>query len=193
MKKITFILFFFLVISQVGFAQDAYKLDNLHTSVRFKVQHLGIALFTGGFDEFEGALKYAPNNLKGSGLSFKVKISSVNTGNKRRNEHLQKEDFFDAKKYPEMAFKSTYFKKGATKKDLIVKGMLTIRGVTKMVTFAVKDLGARDIPNFGFRRGFTATTQIKRSEFGVNYGLKKGLLGDEVTIEVFAEFIRDKK
>ncbi|OJJ20404.1 hypothetical protein BKI52_18265 [marine bacterium AO1-C] len=192
MKKTIFILFAFLLVSQINFAQDAYKLDNLHTSVRFKVQHLGVALFTGGFDQFEGTLKYAPEKLKDASLTFKVKVNSVNTGNNRRNAHLQKEDFFDAEKYPEMTFKSTYFKKGKNSKDILVDGMLTIRGVTKAVTFKVKDLGARDIPNFGFRRGFTATTQIKRSEFGVNYGLKQKLLGDEVTIEVFTEFIKSK-
>jgi len=192
MKKITLILGTLLFVSQANFAQDAYKLDNLHTSVRFKVQHLGIALFTGGFDQFEGNLQYAPKNLKNASLTFKVKVNSVNTGNKRRDTHLQKADFFDAEKYPEMTFKSSYFKQAKGSEDILVDGMLTIRGVTKAATFKVKDLGARDIPNFGFRRGFTATTKIKRSEFGVNYGLKQKLLGDEVTIEVFTEFIKSK-
>lgn len=192
MKKLTLALLALLLVSHINFAQDTYKLDNLHTSVRFKVQHLGVALFTGGFDQFEGALKYNSANLKNAQLTFRVKVNSVNTGNQRRNMHLQKEDFFDAAKYPEMTFKSTYFKKAPKANKILVDGLLTIRGVTKNVTFEVKDLGARDVPNFGFRRGFTATTKIKRSEFGVNYGLKQKLLGDEVTIEVFTEFIKSK-
>lgn len=192
MQKIFTYLLLGLLLAPIQslLAQDTYKLDNLHTSVRFKVQHLGIAYFSGGFDKFEGTLSYAPDKLKNSQLSFKVKINSVNTGNARRDQHLQKEDFFYAEKYPEMIFKSTGFKRKG--KQLKVTGQLTIRGVTKETVFDVQDTGAKDIPNFGFRRGFTAKTTIKRSDFGVNYGVKKGLLGDEVTIEVFAEYIKNK-
>ncbi|MET0753034.1 MAG: YceI family protein [Pyrinomonadaceae bacterium] len=150
-------------------ASGVYNFDKAHTFIGFRVKHMGLIEVPGYFRDFTGAVTYDANDIKKSSVEFSAKIASVDTGVAGRNGHLQKPEFFDAEKFPEMKFKSTKIdKKG---KQWMVTGDLTIRDVTKSITFPF------DVVGFiagerGTRMGITAETMINRRDYGVNYDQK---------------------
>ncbi|HEY0428109.1 MAG TPA: YceI family protein [Pyrinomonadaceae bacterium] len=147
----------------------AYNFDKAHTFIGFRVQHMGLIEVPGYFRDFTGTVNYDASDIKKSTVEFTAKIASVDTGAGGRNAHLQKPEFFDAAKFPEMKFKSTKIEKKG--KQWMLTGDLTIRDVTKSVTFPFEIVGfiAGDR---GTRMGMTAETTINRREFGVTYDSK---------------------
>lgn len=147
----------------------AYNFDTNHTFIEFKVKHMGLIEVPGYFRDFTGTVTYDAADVSKSSVEFSAKIASVDTGAKGRNNHLQKPEFFDAAKFPEMKFKSTKIaKKG---KQWMMTGDLTIRDVTKSVTFPFQLLGFVVGEN-GSRMGISAETTINRREYGVTYDAK---------------------
>ncbi len=150
-------------------ASGVYNFDKAHTFIGFRVKHMGLIEVPGYFRDFTGAVTYDAKDVSKSSVEFSAKIASVDTGVAGRNGHLQKPEFFDAEKFPEMKFKSTKIdKKG---KQWMVTGDLTIRDVTKSITFPF------DVVGFiagerGTRMGITAETMINRRDYGVNYDQK---------------------
>ncbi|MGC2236881.1 MAG: YceI family protein [Pyrinomonadaceae bacterium] len=150
-------------------ASGVYNFDKAHTFIGFRVKHMGLIEVPGYFRDFTGAVTYDAKDVSKSTVEFSAKIASVDTGVAGRNGHLQKPEFFDAEKFPEMKFKSTKIdKKG---KQWMVTGDLTIRDVTKSITFPF------DVVGFiagerGTRMGITAETMINRRDYGVNYDQK---------------------
>lgn len=150
-------------------ASGVYNFDKAHTFIGFRVKHMGLIEVPGYFRDFTGAVTYDAKDVSKSSVEFSAKIASVDTGVAPRNAHLQKPEFFDAEKFPEMKFKSTKIdKKG---KQWMVTGDLTIRDVTKSITFPF------DVVGFiagerGTRMGITAETMINRRDYGVNYDQK---------------------
>lgn len=176
-----------------GAAQGAeYKVDPSHSNIGFTIRHI-VSNVSGEFREAEGAFSFDPAKPETAKLSAKVKVASVNTNNEKRDGHLKSEEFFDAAKHPEMTFVAKKLSKagGAYK----LAGDLTIRGVTKPVTFDVDFLGEATDPWGMERAGFTAKTKINRKDFGVNWNkaLDKGgfVLGDDVTISLNIEATRN--
>ena len=150
-------------------ASGTYNFDKAHSFIGFQVKHMGLINVPGYFRDFTGTVNYDAADMKKSSVQFSAKIASVDTGVAPRNAHLQKEEFFDAEKYPEMTFKSTKIEKKG--KQWLMTGDLTIRGVTKTVTFPFDVVGF--IPGErGTRMGITAETMINRRDFGVNYDSK---------------------
>ena len=150
-------------------AAGAYGFDKAHTTIGFRVKHMGLVEIPGFFRDFTGTINYDPKDVTKSTVEFTAKIASVDTGVAPRNEHLQKPEFFDAAKYPDMTFKSTKIEKKG--KDLILTGDLTIRDVTKSVSFPFNVAGFIKSDR-GTRMGATAETVINRRDFGVNYDQK---------------------
>lgn len=170
-----------------------WNIDNSHTSISFEVNHFFTPV-AGSFKDFEGNLSFDDENLEGSSAIFTVQIASVETDSDKRNGHLQSEDFFDAKKYPEMKFSSTSFTINGD--DYILNGELTIRDITKDVSIPVEILGLGDHP---MKKGKLITAM--RAEFSLNrndYGVGSGswaataVVGDEVKISVLLEANRNK-
>jgi polyisoprenoid-binding protein YceI len=182
--------------TSVSMAQAAhYEIDGSHSHVGFKVRHL-VSKLPGEFKEFEGTFDFDDKKPEDSKVVFKVKTASVYTNNEKRDDHLKGEDFFDVSKYPEMKFESaTVTKAGKDKYKL--KGNLTIRGVTKPVTFDVVYSGTAKDPWGNQRAGFTATTKINRKDFGLvwNKALDQGglMIGDDVEITLEIEAIEKSK
>jgi polyisoprenoid-binding protein YceI len=130
---------------------------------------MGLIEVPGYFRDFTGTVTYDAADVSKSVVEFSAKIASVDTGAKGRNNHLQKPEFFDAAKFPEMKFKSTKIaKKG---KQWMMTGDLTIRDVTKSVTFPFQLLGFV-VDERGSRMGIAAETTINRREYGVMYDQK---------------------
>jgi polyisoprenoid-binding protein YceI len=167
-------------------AED-YVLDPNHTFPNFAINHLGYSTIYGRFGATEGTLTLDPQSGSGS-VELVVDTSSIDTGHEKRDEHLRSPDFFNVVEFPEMTFKST----GVTfdgENLTSVEGDLTLMGVTKPVTLEVTHMYCGTHPmNQQQVCGFDARGSIKRSDFGINYGLPA--VGDEVTLLIGAEAIK---
>ena len=167
-------------------AADTFKVDPVHTFVLFSVQHLGIANTYGRFNDISGTVVFDKDNPSKSSVELSVPVESLDTHNSIRERSLKSPDFFDAKQFPTITFKST--KVEGSGDTLKVSGDLTIRGVTKPVTVDFKK-GGEGKGVFGEMRGGGETRfTIKRSDFGMNFEL--GEVGDEVTIILSLEGVK---
>lgn len=194
MKRI--ILITAALIAQVAlFAQTKWNVDVVHSSVKFTVEHLVIAEVDGAFKTFNGSMTSTKPDFAGSAIDFTVDVNSINTDNEKRDTHLKSDDFFNAAKYPKMTFKSTSFKKVSGNKYALV-GNLTIRDVTKSVTFDVTYGGTANDGYGNTKAGFKASTVIKRFDYGLKWNslTEAGgmTVGSDVTIDLRLEFAKTK-
>lgn len=190
MKKVVFL--FALALTQVAlFGQTKWNVDNSHSSVKFTVTHLVISEVEGNFKVYSGSISSAKPDFTDASIDFTVDVTSINTDNEMRDNHLKAADFFDAAKFPKMTFKSTSFKKVSGNKYELV-GNLTIRDVTKSVKFDVSYGGTVKDPYGNIKAGFKATSVINRSEFGLKWSAMTeaggAVVSDEVTIGLKLEF-----
>jgi len=165
-------------------AAEAYGFDSVHSCALFRVQHLGAGLFIGRFNVLEGSFTFDGTGDSPPTFDVSIPIDSVDTNNSRLDSHLKSPDFFNATEFPAMIFKST----GATKtgeRTWKVSGDLTMLGVTKPVTAEVLWTGTATMRDK--RSGFEATFTVDRSDFGMNYGIENGSLGDETRVTVSME------
>jgi polyisoprenoid-binding protein YceI len=169
-----------------------YKLDPAHGKITWSVKHLGFSTYTGQFTNVSADLTIDPANPSASTLSAVVPIADVAPNNDALKAHLQTPDFFDAAQFPTATFKATSVtvdRDDASK--AAVAGDLTIRGVTRPVTLVVRFNQAGPYMNKEYRVGFDGETTIKRSDFGVSYGLGVGL-GDDVALHIEGEFTKQE-
>lgn len=176
-------------------AQNAmtWEIDKAHSSVNFSINHFFTSV-PGKFTNFGGDINFDPNNLSESNVIFTVSVNSVNTGDAKRNEHLQSADFFDAKTYPNMTFKSTKFEK-KSEKEYLVYGKLTIKDITKDVVLPMKITGEMEHPMMEgtILLGVLIDTTLDRTDYGVGTGnwATTLVVGDEVRIHIPMELTRD--
>ena len=167
----------------VAAAPTTYKIDGGHSSVVFKVKHMGAAWFYGSFDQISGQLVVDEEDPSKSSVKIEVAPKSVNTGSEKRNQHLKSPDFFDAKQFSELTFESKSVRRdGGTWK---MQGTLNFHGVKKEIALEFEKTGAG--PGRGGSKliGFHSTFTIKRSDFGMDF-MSDGL-GDEVELIVSLE------
>ncbi|WP_449277482.1 YceI family protein [Leucobacter sp. GX24907] len=166
-----------------GYRVGTWKVDPTHSEVGFSIRHLAISKVRGKFEQFEATITTAENPLE-SNVSASAEVASVNTNQKDRDGHLRTGDFFEAEKYPQLTFVSTGVR--AEGGDFKVDGELSMRGVTKPVTFDLEVGGFGEDPYGNYKVGFTATAVVKREDFGLTWNapLEKGglLLGSDVTV-----------
>lgn len=172
-------------------APGLWTLDKNHSSVLFVVRHLGLSNVRGRFDTFEATLDVGPT-LESIKVTADVDLSSVDTNNADRDAHLRSTDFFDTEQHQTMTFRSTAVT--GSGEDYELAGDLTIAGVTKPVTFDVEFHGTEIFPgDQSTHAGFSATGEIKRSEFGIDFGIIAGaeklMLGDKIKIELDIQFV----
>ena len=168
-------------------ATSAFNLDTTHTDVSFSVKHMMVTNVRGKFNAVDGVVNIDPENPTASFGSFSVEAASIDTGVDQRDGHLRSADFFDAENNPTFTFTSTaVVARGGD--DYKVTGDLTLKGVTKPVTFDVEFLGFYASMAGARRAGFHATTKINRDEFGLtwNVALETGgwLVGKDIKIEI---------
>ncbi|WP_010281785.1 YceI family protein [Bacillus timonensis] len=167
-----------------------WAVDASHSSIDFSVKHMMIAKVKGSFEKFEATIEADPADLTSANIEFKVDLSSINTKNADRDNHLRSADFFDVENHPEMSFKSTSIVK-TDDGEYDVTGDLTILGTTKTETFKVVFEGSGKDPWGNEKAGFSATGSINRSDYGLvwNAALETGgvLVGDQVKISIEIE------
>ncbi len=173
-------------------AKQNWAVDVSHSSLEFSVKHMMIATVRGSFHEFTASVEADPQDLTSANIRFDVGVGSVDSRNADRDAHLKSADFFDVEKYPTLSFVSTSVKKtGDDEYD--VTGDLTIRDVTKPVTFAVVFEGEGQDPWGNQRVGFSGSAKINRRDFGLSWNvpLEKGgvLVGETVNIRIEIEAI----
>jgi polyisoprenoid-binding protein YceI len=168
-----------------------WAIDPTHSTVSFVARHLMISKVRGTFDDFTAEISIGEDPLASS-ITAEVQMVSVNTGNEDRDNHLRTNDFFDVANFPTMKLVSTGF--AGSGDTFTMNADLTIRGVTKPVTFELEFSGVGGDPWGGTRAGFTATTTINRKDFGVEWNapLETGgvMLGDKVQIELDVQLVK---
>ncbi len=171
-----------------GAAPESYTFDDHHTEVRFCWNHLGISHQCAHFLKYQGELLYDAANPENSTINVTFLPESIETLVPVFNEHMRGEKLFDAKKFPEITFKSTKFKKTGDKTGKVA-GDLTIKGVTKSVTLDVTLYFAGMQPMSKKQTlGVGAITSIKRTDFGVSYAAP--MVSDDVSIEIQTEMYK---
>ena len=141
-----------------------WNVDASHSTIGFTARHLMVTKVRGRFSTFSGALTIAANPLESS-LEASVDIASVSTGDAGRDGHLTSPDFFDAAQFPTMTLKSTSIV--ADGDDYLLNGELTIKGVTKPVTFELEFDGVANDPWGNTKAGFSAEAEINRKDWGL--------------------------
>ena len=167
-----------------------YEIDAAHSSVAFKIRHMMVSKTTGKFEKFSANFSMEKGRLDSLKGEAKIDVNSINTGDSKRDDHLRGADFFDVKKFPEMTFKSKKVS-GVNGSKAKLEGDLTLHGVTKPVVLALEFNGEGTDPWGNHKAGFSATTKLKRKDFGLvwNKTLETGglLIGDDVEISLDIE------
>jgi polyisoprenoid-binding protein YceI len=190
MKKINALLIA-LSIAGGAAAQTTWAIDKAHSKIGFNVVHMAVSEVEGNFKDFDATVTSKAEDFNGAEVSFTAKTASIDTDNERRDGHLKSPDFFDAEKYPDLAFKGTLVKEGGAYK---LKGDLTMHGVTKPVAFDVK-YGGQINTGRGVKAGFKLTGQINRKDFGLTWDNKvpTGELVVSDVVDIVTKIELDKK
>ena len=169
-----------------------WKLDPSHSAAQFAVRHLMVSTVRGQFEKISGMVNYDPANSEAASVSIEVDVASIDTRNAKRDDHLRGADFFDVANHPVMKFESTRVRKSGDDK-LKLTGNLTMRGVTREVTFDVDGPVPPVKVRGGLRSGATATATISRKDFAMtwNRALEAGgvTVSDAVHITIDIEMI----
>ena len=170
---------------QLADAADTYQIDTAHSMILFRAKHNGITYNYGRFNEFTGEITMDEDVSK-STVEFEVKTASVDTANKKRDQHLRSPDFFSAKQFPVITFRSTKVGMKEGKEDVLeVTGDLELLGVKKSITVDVEITGRGKGRQGEALIGFQSVFTINRSEFGMTYGA--GSVSDDVQLTVSIE------
>jgi polyisoprenoid-binding protein YceI len=170
-----------------------WNIDLAHSAIHFSARHMVVSKTRGRFAKFSGTLQFDPKELSKGSVNVEIDPSSIDTGDAQRDGHLKSGDFFEIEKFPKATFKSTQVvEKGEGKLQIV--GDLTVRGVTKPVTLEASYEGSGKDPWGGERAGFSATTSINRTDFGMifNKALDTGglLVGEKVELQLEVEAIK---
>ena len=171
-----------------------WKLDKSHTHIGFMVKHMGITRVRGSFTQFDATIAAEKETGRLTSLAASVEVDSVDTGNKKRDSHLLKDDFFDESNHPKAHLKLKTIQYEGNRFKAVFD--LTIRNTTKAIAFEGEILGIRN-KNFdnspGKRAGYTMKGVINRQDFGLRFNkIAEGVsvVANEVTIEIDLEMSR---
>ena len=167
-------------------AADTFKIDPVHSSIIFSVKHFGASNFYGRFNDVKGTIVLDNADPSKSSIELTIPVESVDTHNEKRDQHLKGPDFFNAKQFPVMTFKSK--KVESSGDNYNVTGDFTLHGVTKPLTLEVKKVGEGKGAEGEIRAGGETHFTIKRGDHGMNF--MQGPLGDEINIVVSLEGIK---
>lgn len=190
-KLLSLLLFCSLFLSKPVFAHadhDFYIFDKSHTQILLKINHLGFSDFYLEVMDYKGGFYFETDTIEESMVTVTIDANSIDSDNAHLNEKLKGEDFFNTKVFPDISFKASQIKMTGENTGLLM-GMLAIKGIVEPLTLDVTFNKAGENPfTKEYHAGFSATGKIKRSDYGITYGLPA--LGDEVEIILEVEAIR---
>ncbi|MGD9526786.1 YceI family protein [Pseudonocardia sp.] len=173
-----------------GYVAGTWDIDPVHSDVSFTVRHMMVSKVRGRFTQVSGEI-VTGDDITGSVVTASVDAASIDTGTSQRDEHIRSADFFDVANHPTWTFRSTAVR--ADGDDYALDGELTIKGVTRPVTFALEVNGISPDPFGGTRAGFSASTSINRSDFGVDIKMPMDgggvVVGEKVQITLEIEAV----
>ncbi|WP_405582963.1 YceI family protein [Streptomyces sp. NBC_01190] len=171
-----------------GYVAGTWTIDAVHSDVSFYVRHLGVSKVRGHFATFEGTIVTAEDPLD-STVTAVIKTGSVSTNNEMRDNHVRSADFLDVEQFPELTFTSTAVRPQSS--ELFeVDGELSLHGVTKAVTLKLELNGFGKGQDGSPIAGFSAATEISRTEFGVTGGAAGAAVSDKVRIALEVEAVQ---
>ena len=174
MKKliVTITLLLGLCTAAVSVLAADYIMDTkkAHSSITFKISHLGFSWMPGRFNRFDGRFSYDEKDPSAAQVVVTIDPASVDTNHAERDKHLRSEDFLHVDRFPEAKFVSTGFQEQSGGKALL-KGDLTLHGVTRPITIDVEHTGHGADPWGGYRRGFYGTTSLRLKDYGITFDL----------------------
>jgi len=167
----------------------AWQIDSAHSDISFSITHFFTPV-NGSFNSYDANILFDPNDLANSSIDVQIDVSSINTKNERRDNHLQSEDFFNAEKWPDITFKSDNIRKTGDN-SFVAEGQITIKDVTRDFELPFTLLGVMDHPMQENTQvaGITAETSLNRTDYGVGVGdwAATMVVGDEVSINLNLE------
>ncbi len=173
-------------LAAVSVQAQSWTLDASHTSVEFAIKHLAVSTVKGQFDKFDGKVTGDPKTPAGLVADFTIQATSVNTKSDKRDEHLRSADFFDVAKFPTITFKGEKTEVRGGK--LFLLGTLTLHGITKKIEIPFEANGPVVDPWKNNRIGLEGAFTLKRADYGITSFV--GVVGDEVKVDISAEFIQ---
>lgn len=163
-----------------------YTIDPVHSQIGFVTRHAMVTKVRGTFDTFEGAITVDGDDPGKSSVAVTIQVSSVNTRNEQRDEHLRTNDFLDIANFPTSTFTSTSISHDGG--EFRVTGDLTIKDVTRSITLPLEFQGSAKDPFGNTRIGFEGSLPINRSDYGVSFNaaLETGgvLVSEKITLEL---------
>jgi len=173
-----------------GYIAGTWTLDPVHTDISFTVRHLMVSKVRGRFTRFEGQIVTADDPLQSS-VTASIELDSIDTAEPNRDAHIRSADFFETTTYPTMTYRSTGIRPAGD--AWVVEGQLSLHGVTRSVPLRLELNGFLADSPMGTRAGFTATGEISRKDFGIEFNmpLEGGgvVIGDKISIAIEAEAI----
>ncbi|GGZ24460.1 YceI family protein [Streptomyces poonensis] len=162
-----------------------WTIDPVHSSVTAVAQHLGFASIRGRFDEFAGRIEIAPDDVARSRVEAVITASSIDTGNRMRDDHLRSGDFLDAGNHPQIIYRSSGLTASGTDR-WTVHGELTLNGVARPVDLSLAYLGTGPDSYGAVRAAFHATAELRRDDFAIKYNqvLQAGIAAVGTTLKV---------
>lgn len=181
----------------LGLTAGTWMIDAAHSEIAFSVRHL-MTTVRGSFTRFNGRIEMAGDPLESRAYA-EIEMDSIETRNTERDEHIRSSEILDVADHPTMTFETTGLqdaqrRRHAAQQRHVVTGDLTIRGVTRPVTLTTEYFGVSEDPWGGTRAGFSATTTINRTDFGVEFNIPLGgdraVLGDEIEVQLEIQAVR---
>ena len=173
-----------------GYIAGIWTIDPVHSEIGFSVRHMMVSKVRGKFGTFSGDVVTGESPLDSS-VTATIDLSSIDTGNPDRDNHLRSADFFEVDAHKTMSFRSTGVRQDG--EDYLLDGELTLRAITKPISLRLELGGFGPDPYGGTRAGFTAIGELKRSDFGVDFNavLETGgvVVGDKVDIHLEIEAV----
>ena len=167
-----------------------WKIDPVHSEIKFKVKHLVISTVTGHFNSFDAAIKADTEDFTNAKVTFEADVDTISTNNDGRDAHLRSADFFDAENHPKMTFVSSAFRK-VSEDNFEMTGDMTIRGISKSITLNVVYNGMAKGMDGSEIAGFEITGKLNRFDFGLHWNALTEAGGfavsADIKIEIFAE------
>ncbi|MDQ1394925.1 MAG: hypothetical protein QOG64_184 [Acidimicrobiaceae bacterium] len=173
-----------------GYLAGTWTIDPVHTDVSFTVRHMMVSKVRGKFHGVTGTIVTAADPAN-SRVEADIDLSTIDTGNQDRDNHIRSADFFEVETYPQMTFRSTSVRQEGN--DFVVAGELTLHGVTKPVELELEVNGIAKDPYGGTRAGFSAKTQINRKDFGITIDMPMdaggAVVGDKIQVALEIEAV----
>jgi len=172
------------------YVAGTWNIDPVHSEVGFAVRHMMVSKVRGRFNTFSGELVTGKDPLASS-VTAEIDLASIITGNEQRDAHIRSADFFEVETYPTMTYRSTGVRQDGG--DFVIDGDLTLKGVTKSVPLKLELNGFGPDPFGGTRAGFTATGELNRRDFNVNFSapMQNGgaVVADKISLQLEIEAV----